>query len=181
MPEHPPHELKRRVATRTKWSILLVPAVLFLITLSTRSIAHPAFFDVLSGLPDDHVVNSEMDPLTWNLHKRHPQVDSVSSLAFPSTVPSSLAASSTSSAGPSQPTNVPTIPPNPVLPTPFPQPFDTTMSQNFSTQGCLNFFSNMTQSAPFRQCRPFGLLTQSSSVFLNVRCIFTKLVPQLTF
>jgi len=163
-----PEEVKRQVATRTKWSILLVPAVLILITVSTRFISHPALFDALSGLPD--VGTSAPDSFNWSLHKRHPYpqaADFSSTVAFPSSVPTSLDTSQTSTAGPSSATNVPTIPSNPVLPIPFPQPFDTTMSQNFSTQSCVNFYTNMTQSPSFRECRPFGLLQQSSSAFLN--------------
>jgi hypothetical protein len=63
---------------------------------------------------------------------------------------------------------VPTIPDNPPLPTPFPQPFDTTLSKNFSTQTCSDFYNNMTLSLPFRRCRPFGLLAGYSSQFIEV-------------
>jgi hypothetical protein len=178
-PEPRLEEMKRQVATRTKWSILLVPAVLILITVSTRYISHPAFFDALSGLPDHS--SSKPDLLNWSLHKRHPQpeVDDYSSIAaFPSSVPPSLVTSQASTAGPPSATNVPIIPSHPALPLPFPQPFDTTLSQNFSTQSCVNFYTNMTQSPSFRECRSFGLLQQSSSAFLNV-CNFLPSQSQL--
>lgn len=173
-PKPQPHVIKRRAAVRTKWTILLVPLVLIIITLSTRHIAHPAFFDALSGLPDN--CRSERQWSGWGLHKRHPdpQTDGQSTVAFPSSVSSSLPASSTSPPTPTSP-NVPTIPSNPVLPTPFPQPFDTTLSSNFSTESCLNFYTNMTESAPFRQCRSFGLLLQSSSEFLQAQGNFSLL------
>lgn len=81
-----------------------------------------------------------------------------------STAPSVAATSSGSS-------TIPTIPSEPpVLPTPFPQPFDSTgITTNFSTDGCRNFFLNMTQAQPFRQCRPFSMLIQHSSAFIEVR------------
>ncbi|KAK7453243.1 hypothetical protein VKT23_011919 [Stygiomarasmius scandens] len=68
---------------------------------------------------------------------------------------------------------VPTIPvtppvlPTPFLqPTPFPQPWDESgLGLNFSTQGCLDFFQNMTNTAPFRSCRPFSVLSLWSSSF----------------
>jgi hypothetical protein len=61
---------------------------------------------------------------------------------------------------------VPSAPPT--LPTPFPQPFDSGIAQNFSSITCSNFFANMTNAAPFRSCRPFSLLLGSSSQFINV-------------
>ena len=148
--------LQRKRASGIRWSILAVPAVLILITLSTRYISHPALFDSISGNPHGPHDSAEFND--WGFHKRHP------SPQHP-TVPHVARADN-------DPLNsvitVPTIPTNPPLPTPFPQPFDTTLSRNFSTQACLNFFTNMTLSLQFRQCRPFGLLTQYSSEFIDV-------------
>ncbi|KAF8273477.1 hypothetical protein EI94DRAFT_1564108 [Lactarius quietus] len=110
--------------------------------------------------------------------------------ADPSWVPASTASpsgilfpslSAVSSSIPPTPTQsisatVPTIPTSsPVLPTPFPQPFDTTFTNNFTTTSCEDFVTNMTQSLPFRQCRPFSFLSQSSSAFLQAQSNLTAL------
>ena len=155
-PEASPNAaLKRRRTSRIRWSILTVPAVLVLITLTTRYISHPILFDSISGFPYEPHNNVEFDD--WGLHKRH------SSLEHPA-VPHPARADDPSPTV----TTVPTIPVDPPLPTPFPQPFDTTFSKNFSTQACVDFYTNMTLSLQFRQCRPFGLLTQYSSQFIDV-------------
>lgn len=180
------HHAKLKTARRTRWTILLVPAVLILITASTRYLSHPAALDVFSGYrPSDY--DSWADSLTdWKFHehrtghqRREPepqqgqQVSSFSA-SIAASVPSaalsgSLSASVVSSG--STPTsttvvaNVPTVPAQtPVLPTPFPQPFDN-LEQNFSTQGCQAFFLNMLQAEDFRSCRPFSLLLQNSYAF----------------
>lgn len=145
--------LKRGRTSRIRWSVLAVPAVLVLITLTTRYISHPVLFDSISGFSREPHDDAEFD--TWGLHNRHPQHIAVSHVARADDDQSSV-------------TTVPTIPVNPPLPTPFPQPFDTTLSRNFSTQACMDFYTNMTLSLQFRQCRPFGLLTQYSSQFILV-------------
>jgi hypothetical protein len=154
---------KRKRTSRLKWSILLVPAVLVLITLTTRYISHPALFDSISGSPHGFHGSAELN--NWGLHKRHPRPQHRA-------VPHKARAGNDTS--PSA-TAVPTIPNNPPIPTPFPQPFDTTLSRNFSTQTCFDFFNNMTQSLPFRQCRPFGLLSEYSSEFINAQTNVTLL------
>jgi hypothetical protein len=92
------------------------------------------------------------------------------SLIFPTSLSqtaSPTASQGTSTGGGSE--LVPTVPSSPpVLPTPFPQAFDSTLGQNFTTQNCADFFANMTQSAPFRACRPFSLLFRGSASFINV-------------
>ncbi|KAJ4473004.1 hypothetical protein J3R30DRAFT_3296941 [Lentinula aciculospora] len=71
---------------------------------------------------------------------------------------------------------LPTIPASaPVLPTPFPQPWDSSIAQNFSTQSCYNFFLNMTNSEDFRSCRPFGLLQNTSDDFADFQTNLTAL------
>jgi hypothetical protein len=147
---------KRKSATRIRWSILAVPVVLVLITLTTRHISHPILLDSISPLPHEPRDIPEFDD--WGHHKRN---TSPQHLAAPH------AARASSNPTPSV-TTVPTIPVNPPLPTPFPQPFDTTLSKNFSTQACLDFYTNMTLSLPFRRCRPFGLLAEYSSQFIQV-------------
>lgn len=148
--------LKHKTTSRIRWSILAVPLVLVLITLTTRYISHPVLLDSFSALPHEPPDNPRFDD--WGLHKRHP------SPQHP-VVPHAVRANT--SPTPSV-TAVPTIPVNPPLPTPFPQPFDTTLSKNFSTQACIDFYTNMTQSLPFRRCRPFGLLAEYSSQFIEV-------------
>ncbi|KAF9652659.1 hypothetical protein BDM02DRAFT_2541166 [Thelephora ganbajun] len=154
--------LKRKRTSRLRWSILAVPAVLVLITLTTRYISHPVLFDSISGFLHEPHDSAEFDD--WGLHKRHPspQRGTVLHAARANNNPSSV-------------TTVPTIPVNPPLPTPFPQPFDTTLSKNFSTQACIDFYTNMTLSLQFRQCRPFGLLAQYSSQFIDAQTNVTLL------
>jgi len=145
--------LKHKRSSKIRWSILAVPAVLVLITLTTQYLSHPVLFDSISGFPHEPSDSAEFHD--WGLHKRHP-------IPQPYTIPHAARDSSPSA------TTVPTIPVDPPLPTPFPQPYDTTLPGNFSTQACVDFYLNMTMSLPFRQCRPFGLLSQSSSQFIIV-------------
>lgn len=174
---------KQRVGRRTRWTILLVPLVLVLITVSTRYISHPAILDVFSA--DHETTDRQMWLSTlsdWRPHKRHaspdpmPQDGGSQTIAFPTPTSTNssliLSTSPTPTSGSSVDQPLPTIPSAPpVLPTPFPQPLDSTMSRNFQTQQCLNFFNNMTQSATFRSCRPFSLLLVQSSAFIQVRHI----------
>ena len=161
-------ELKHKRTSRIRWSILAVPAVLVFITLTTRYISHPILFDSISGFP--HEPHESVELTDWGLHKRHPT---------PQNHATPHAARADNDPSPSV-TTVPTIPASPPLPTPFPQPFDTSLSKNFSTQGCLNFYTNMTLSLPFRQCRPFGLLTEYSSQFIEVGREQSACRPELT-
>ncbi|KAJ3897925.1 hypothetical protein F5879DRAFT_679935 [Lentinula edodes] len=96
--------------------------------------------------------------------------------------PTSTAVSSTSGSAttttsiPATSQTLPTIPDSaPVLPTPFPQPWDSSITQNFSTQSCYNFFLNMTNSDDFRSCRPFGLLQNTSDDFADLQSNLTAL------
>jgi hypothetical protein len=160
---------KKRVGARTRLvSLFLVPAVLFLITLSTRAAAHPAALDLLT--PGSDTPWSVAAVADWRPHKRHPQGSgegqSSSGLDFPSSaVPPPTSTTVAGGAVPTVPASGASLP----LPTPFPQPFDSTLGQNFSTQGCAAFFANMTQAPAFRSCRPFSLLFHQSSAFFNVR------------
>ena len=173
-------ERKRTISRRTRWAVLLVPLVLVLITASTRFLTHPCAFDALSpSVPhtdsDAGVLETLLD---WTPHKRHPLPDpdpapQVATTAAPSAQGSTLPATSASSAAAATTTGasatVPTIPATaPPLPTPFPQPFDDSLEANFSTTSCENFFLNMTATPAFRECRPFSLLLQSSSEFIDV-------------
>ncbi|KAJ6514529.1 hypothetical protein DFH09DRAFT_257775 [Mycena vulgaris] len=185
---HPmsPDSLKRRIGRRTKWTVVLVPMALLLITASTRYLTHPAAFDMFSEptLNWETLSNRASD---WTPHKRHPlpapadgTASTLGSLSVSFTsltgTSSSAPASATSTLPPTSDQTVPTIPASPpALPTPFPQPFDSDLSQNFSSITCFNFFSNMTNTVAFRSCRPFSMLLQSSAAFIEAQDSLTTL------
>ena len=167
---------KRRIAWYTRLMVITVPLVLVLVAFLRHFASRPLFLNLLVGpSPGARVflatgidgTGHSMRPL----HRRQSGVSTmpssmsgVSDLVFP-TIASTPTPTSTQ--GPSQ--VVPTIPSSaPDLPTPFPQAFDTTLGSNFTTLACETFFINMTQSLPFRQCRPFSFLSQTSSAFLQV-------------
>jgi hypothetical protein len=163
------HDRKRQTGWRTYIMAITVPLLLALVTLSTPSL----FMDLVAGLfpsrPNPACGASWFTDSVHLLQRRQdaPPSTSVSGILFPSVGAgsSSIPPTPTQSSSPS----VPTIPTSsPVLPTPFPQPFDTTLTNNFTTNSCETFFTNMTQSLPFRQCRAFSLLSQTSSAFLEV-------------
>jgi hypothetical protein len=171
---------KRRIAWYTRLMVITVPLVLVLVAFLRHFASRPLFLDLLVGpSPGARVFLATGIDRTGHsirpLHRRQSGVStmplvipssmsSVSSLVFP-TIASTP--TPTSSQGPSQ--VVPTILSSaPDLPTPFPQAYDTTLGSNFTTLTCQMFFTNMTQSLPFRQCRPFSFLSQTSSAFLQV-------------
>jgi len=189
-PKHGPHggrletrttiqDRKRRIAWCTGLMVIIVPLILVLITFLKRFASHPLFLDLLAGPPPGFRVllatrTDEAGHLVRALHRRQTGAVTMSSAASSAsgTVVFPSVATPTSTPVPSQ--TVPTIPSSPpVLPTPFPQPFDTTLGNNFTTNSCDTFFTNMTQSLPFRQCRPFSFLSQTSSAFLKVSGILT--------
>ncbi|KAF7306465.1 hypothetical protein MIND_00437700 [Mycena indigotica] len=149
---------KRRIGRRTRWTVVLVPLALIFITASTRYLTHPAAFDWLSSSEISYFDKRADTP------------------AF-----ATLSGSAQSSAPPPAPTGppsqqtVPVVPTSPTLPAPFPQPFDTALSQNFSTISCFNFFQNMTNTVPFRSCRAFSLLLQSSNAFIGAQSDLSRL------
>lgn len=158
-------EQKRDIGRRTGWTVLLVPLVIILITASTRYLFHPVAFDVFCNPPTwDTLVSKGMN---WTPHKRHP-------LPEPQIPSSSTTTSSTPSSSTTVSQPIPTIPSSPpTLPTPFPQPFDSDLSRNFSTVSCSNFLSNMTNALDFRSCRPFSLLSSTSATFINAQYNYT--------
>lgn len=175
----PSHDRKRRTGRRFRWAVLIVPLVLVFITASTRYLIHPAAFDVFSSPASGEWSEVLAQSKDWRLHKRHPhplsdgprdQIPSVSSAA--STSGNSLAPSPSPTV--TAPLSIPTIPSAPpVLPTPFPQPFDSQLTLNFSSVSCLQFFTNMTNSDAFRRCRPFSLLSQNSATFIDTQSNLT--------
>lgn len=166
---------KRQIAWRTGLTVIILPLLLALVTLMTRFSSRPLFLDTLAGPTPRTRVNFAVGKVRAGhsehvLHRRQTSTATIQSAStsraagvdFPSQTPSS-------SPPPSE--SVPTVPSSPpVLPTPFPQPFETTLGTNFTTNSCTTFFLNMTQTLPFRQCRPFSFLSQASSSFLQVSC-----------
>ena len=167
---------KRQMAWRTGLTVIILPLLLALVTLITRFSSHPLFLDSLAGPSPRTRVNFAVGKVRAGhsvhvLHRRQTSTATMKSDEPPSTT--SAAGVDFPSQTPSSPTtpsgSAPTIPSSPpVLPTPFPQPFDTTLGTNFTTTSCTTFFLNMTQTLPFRQCRPFSFLSQASSSFLQV-------------
>ena len=165
---------KRRIARRTRWTVLLVPAVLLLVGLSSRHLSrNSALSELESFIHDSPPLHIHEHDVHHFAHKRSPQTATLSNSATPSE--SSLVNSQTPSSTtvvPQTSQTIPTVPDSsnpPPLPTPFPQPYDSTgATTNLSTVGCQNFFTNMTQSIEFRQCRPLSLLEQFSSEFIQV-------------
>ncbi|KAI0301637.1 hypothetical protein B0F90DRAFT_323726 [Multifurca ochricompacta] len=174
--------------------VIMVPLVLVLFTLSTRHLSHPLFHRLLPGSSPITItrvnVAAEVDRSEYQAHPP-PQRRQNGASDIPVGVPSysstpsgivfpSLTATTTFSITPTSTQNAtqtfPTIPTSPpVLPTPFPQAFDTTLANNFTTTSCETFLTNMTQSAPFRQCRPFSFLSQTSTAFLQAQSNITAL------
>ncbi|KAL0062048.1 hypothetical protein AAF712_011126 [Marasmius tenuissimus] len=121
-----------------------------------------------------HVPHSPLNHIPRRDHdyiEKRASVSTASSLSNSATVLQTASASNTESSptatlppvtGQAIPT-VPSTPPN--LPTPFPQPFDSDFGQNFSAQSCYDFLMNMTNTQPFRTCRPFGMLVTGSDSF----------------
>lgn len=159
------YQSKQRYTLTLRWTILLVPVTLIAIGVSTRFLIHPPPFDAFSPA-SIHDWTSWTKSLTdWSLHERHKPTKNLLHLAVVSdTNALPFIRRSTPSTTP-----VPTIPSNPTLPTPFPQPYDTTLSSNFSTTSCYNFFLNMTQTDALRSCRPFSLLLTHSQAFIQVQ------------
>lgn len=65
------------------------------------------------------------------------------------------------------------------VPNPFPQPFDASLSYNFTTAQCFNYFTNFTQDLSFRQCRPLSLLISSSDAFYSAQSNLTTMTAIL--
>ncbi|GJE94817.1 hypothetical protein PsYK624_109920 [Phanerochaete sordida] len=177
---------KQRTGRRTRWTILLIPLVLVLITASTRYVSHPAVLDAFSAGRDPMSWETWASSLSdWRPHKRHASPEPMPQDSGSETVASAPPATSsaliisvapTPTVGDIGDQALPTIPSTPpVLPTPFPQPLDSTFSRNFSTQQCLDFFTNMTQSTAFRSCRPFSLLSVQSTAFNEAQSNITTL------
>ncbi|KAH6906722.1 hypothetical protein BKA70DRAFT_396591 [Coprinopsis sp. MPI-PUGE-AT-0042] len=180
-PEHyTVHEEKKATGRRFRFMVLLVPVVLIAITLTARLLTaeeHSSYdFSSLSDSLWQHSLSGgELRLQHSSLHKRNPDpqapgiaIDSSAASSGTSGRPTGTASNPSASSQANQVT--PTVPDTPpVLPTPFVQPFDGSLPQNFSSPTCLNFFTNMTNSRPFRSCRPFSLLLQTSDEFISAQ------------
>lgn len=157
------YQSKQKYTLTLRWTIILVPITLIAIGLSTRFFIHPMGFDALSPT-SIHGWKSWTKSLTdWSLQERHKPTENLLRLVVASdTSIFPFIKRSTPSATPA-----PTVPINPILPTPFPRPYDTTLSPSFSTTSCYNFFINMTQTDAFLSCRPFSLLLTHSQAFIQ--------------
>ncbi|CAA7264366.1 unnamed protein product [Cyclocybe aegerita] len=164
--------IKRRTGRRFRLAVMVVPLIVIALTLSTSYSTSFAFQE------SSHLSS----PLSWlaegaglRVHKRspEPQADSASSTSSTGTPTASSSTPATSRASAVTQT-APAVPStSPTLPTPFPQPFDDNLAQNFSSASCASFFANMTTSTPFRSCRPFSLLFQSSNEFISAQTNLT--------
>lgn len=161
---------KKRTGRQFRWAVVIVPLLLMAITISARLLSSVTPFSPPSPVSWHGLI---ADGSNRRPHRRHPLPE-----------PQLQQTSSTSSRSTSAPTSstgisnqiTPTVPSSPPpLPTPFPQPFDGSLAQNFSSLPCFNFFGNMTNTQPFRACRPFSLLLQSSDSFINAQQNLTLL------
>ncbi|KIW21270.1 hypothetical protein PV08_01850 [Exophiala spinifera] len=66
-----------------------------------------------------------------------------------------------------------------VVTTPLPSPFDTSLSQNFTSTTCGPFFSNFLSNATFLSCEPVSLLLQNSNSFFRAMRSATLLTQTL--
>ena len=171
MPSAPLTRSWRKPTFTLRWTIILVPIIFVVITVITRFIAHPAVFDIFSPTSNFGWKSWSKSLTDWSLHEKHKATGSpLQPVVLSDTTPLPHVKRSTPAATPA-----PTVPTNPTLPTPFPQPYDTTLSSNFSTTSCYNFFLNMTQTDALRTCRPFSLLLTHSQAFITVRFSTSRL------
>lgn len=163
---------KRRTGRRFFWAVILVPLIVITLTVC---IGFPPILVQKSSLASSHLSwhGFVSEQSKW---KREPEPQETLTSISPS-VPSTLSIPTSTNPAPVPVASqaLPKIPSSsPQLPTLFPQAFDGTLTQNFSSSSCLNFFNNMTASLDFRQCRPFSFLYSTSSVFINVRFLHAQ-------
>lgn len=61
----------------------------------------------------------------------------------------------------------------------LPQPFDTTLGNNFTSNGCPKFFVSFLSDATFQSCYPFSLLLQTSHGFFEAEKNFYQVTAAL--
>jgi hypothetical protein len=75
------------------------------------------------------------------------------------------------SASTTVPTTIATAAPSATF-TVLPQPFDTSLGNNFTSESCPRFFNNFLSDETFRSCYPFSLLLQTSHGFFQAEKSF---------
>ncbi|KAF8679441.1 Copii coat protein [Rhizoctonia solani] len=173
-----------RLSAHQRFLGLVVPVVvLVIITLTSRhAVIRPIDIDIEAPAPHaaSHWANRvaslkhhiprqlvSLDPAD-ELRRTPIPTPTATTSALDTTAPQQLGAGISSVA--------PAIPdPAWPVPTPFPQPFDSSLSFNFSTPACSSFFSSFTTNMTFRACRPFSLLLGTSNSFFNIQSNLTEL------
>lgn len=171
-------QLKRRTARRFRTAAFLVPMTLILFTTCATLTTQQLMEGGSSKGPLSWLGGWEgSSPAAWLLHKREPEPDPNPQPQAGSPSSSTASASSSSTTTPIAQQPMPTVPSSApaALPTPFLQPFDSTLTQNFTTPSCQSFFANMTSTIPFRSCRSFALLQSTSDAFIDAQTNLTLL------
>ncbi|KDQ13325.1 hypothetical protein BOTBODRAFT_33650 [Botryobasidium botryosum FD-172 SS1] len=167
--------LALRLAEAPSHSVASAPAPFTRASLSKRKRIHrhhahhsgPARSTSLKRVPNGAIRSAEgvsPDAVPYNVL-----------LASPTVAPES--ASKTTPGQNGQASNVaPPVPATPLaIPTPFPQPWDTSLPYAFSTNSCAAFFKNLLSNSTFRSCRAFSLLLPTSSALFQVEGNLTAL------
>jgi hypothetical protein len=178
--EHPQPPSLHQSSYPMTWALIFVLSGLLFSCLSYFFLLHPSSLHTNNDatfFASGHGRSSR--PRLWNHLPR--RVEDVSGTTSSTDGSDSVTPSTTTViviASPSiGPPPIPTT--TPVLPTPFPQPLDTSLNRNFKDQACYDFFLNMTNTLPFRSCRPFSLLLQSSSEFTQVCSLHVLMILKL--
>ncbi|CAE6422970.1 unnamed protein product [Rhizoctonia solani] len=160
---------------------LVVPViVLVLISLASRhAVDRPMDIDV-SSAPAPHAAShwaNRVSGLKRHIPKRLASADPADQLLpVPTATTSAPGTTTPQQLGAGISSVAPAIPNPPwPVPTPFPQPFDSSLSSNFSTPACSSFFSSFATNMTFRACRPFSLLLGTSNTFFNIQSNLTEL------
>ncbi|CUA76744.1 hypothetical protein RSOLAG22IIIB_02214 [Rhizoctonia solani] len=170
-----------RLSSRQRLLGLVVPVlVLIFISLTSRHAVDSSLDVTLSKAPAPRAVAHWAKQVSGPKHHIPRQLSSdpadkltptpTTTTSGPDiTAPQQLGAGTSSSVAPAIP--------NPAwpVPTPFPQSFDSSLSFNFSTSTCSDFFSSFTTNITFRACRPFSLLLGTSTTFFNIQANLTAL------
>lgn len=181
---------RRRARLRTITATIIIPVLTLTLVFSRFSPFHRFESPHANTTKDDSILQPHLDPVYHlnphlpnsplnHIHRRDHRPyeraaseSTASSIVLTGTALQTESPTKTVSNSASQTVvtaqGVPTVPSTPPnLPTPFPQPFDSDLGQNFSTQSCFDFLVNMTNTQPFRSCRPFGMLVDGSTGFAD--------------
>lgn len=169
---------------RAIWALTVIP--LAMITVSLSALFLDAVPAVILPAGRDSIRYLYSRPIRIrSLHNRanvkhdsgqHAISHSISFASIPTSFGTSPSPSSTETGALPTMTSVPKIPTSPPrLPSPFPQPFDVSIQQNFSSTSCQNFFASMLIDSNFRTCRPFALLLVYSQALIDAQSNSTLL------